>query len=59
MIFFLTDNYFNKLIIEDSFSNEKILEYKHFVFKNVNKFFLYNLNQNALLNTINFKINEK
>ena len=58
MIFFLTDNYFNKLIIEDSFSNEKILEYKQFVFKNVNKFFLYNLNQNALLNSINNKINE-
>ena len=58
MVFFLTDNYFNKLLIENSLSNEKIMEYKNFVFENINKFFLYNLNQNALLNSINNKINE-
>ena len=58
MVFFLTDNYFNKLLIENTFSNEKIVEYKSFVFENINKFFLYNLNQNALLNSIYNKINE-
>jgi DNA polymerase-3 subunit delta' len=58
MVFFLTDNYFNKLLIENTFSNEKIVEYKSFVFENINKFFLYNLNQNALLNSIDNKINE-
>ena len=58
MIFFLTDNYFNMLRLENSVPNVKIIEYKIFVFENINKFFLYNLNQNALLNSINNKINE-
>ena len=58
MIFFLTDNYFNKLRLENSVPNVKIIEFKSFVFENINKFFLYNLNQNALLNSINSKINE-
>jgi DNA polymerase-3 subunit delta' len=58
MIFFLTDNYFNMLRLENSVPNVKIIEYKSFVFENINKFFLYNLNQNALLNSINSKINE-
>ena len=58
MTFFLTDNYFNKLRLENSVPNVKIIEYKSFVFENINKFFLYNLNQNALLNSINSKINE-
>jgi len=57
MILFLTDNYFNNLRKNNTLSNDKIVEYKSFVFKNINKFFLYNLNQNALLNTINNKIN--
>ena len=56
MIFFLTDNYFNMLRLENSVPNVKIIEYKSFVFENINKFFLYNLNQNALLNSINGKI---
>ena len=59
MTFFLTDNYFNKLRFENSVPNVKIIEYKSFVFENINKFFLYNLNQNALLTAINIKINEK
>ena len=58
MIFFLTDNYFNMLRLENSVPNVKIIEYKSFVFEDINKFFLYNLNQNALLNSINNKINE-
>ena len=57
MILFLTNNYFNNLKIK-FITNEKIIEYKSFIFENINKFFLYNLNQNALLNTINNKINE-
>ena len=43
-ILFLTDNYFNKLINNNTFTNNKIIEYKNFVFENINKFFLYNLN---------------
>lgn len=57
IILFLTDNYFNKLINNNSFTNNKIIEYKNFVFENINKFFLYNLNPNSLLNVIDNKIN--
>ena len=59
MISFLTDNYFNTLKKKNLFTNERIIEYKRFVLENINKFFHYNLNQNALLNTINNKINNE
>ena len=56
MILFLTDCYFNKLKIKRNISNIKIVENKRFVFESINKFFLYNLNQNTLLNAINNRI---
>ena len=56
IILFLTDNYFNYLKNKNTFSSEKIIECKKFVFENINKFFLYNLNQNSLVNSINNKI---
>ena len=59
MTIFLTDYYFNKLKNANSLPIDKIVEYKSFVFENINKFYLYNLNQNALLNTINIKINNE
>ena len=59
MILFLTDSYFNKLKNENFFKNDKIIEYKSFVFENINKFFRYNLNQNALLNSISNKISDE
>ena len=57
MISFLTENYFSKAQTKKIFTNEKVIEYKRFVLENINKFFLYNLNQNALLNNISNKIN--
>ena len=57
MILFLTDSYFNNLKKVKSITSNNIIECKRFVFKNINNFFLYNLNQNALLNNINSKIN--
>ena len=59
MILFLTNYYFNNLKSSDLFTREKIIDYKNFVFENVNKFFLYNLNQNSLLNSIKNKMNDK
>ena len=59
MIFFLTDAYFINLKNTNSFKNEKIIEYKRFFFDNINNYFLYNLNQNALLNALNNKINNE
>ena len=59
MILFLTNNYFNNLNKKSIYSKEKIIDYKNFVFENINKFFLYNLNQNALLSSIKNKMNDK
>ena len=59
MMQFLTDIYFNNLKNKKNFTSDKIIECKRFIFENINKFFLYNINQNALLNTINNKINDE
>ncbi|MDA8688320.1 AAA family ATPase [Candidatus Pelagibacter bacterium] len=59
LVLFLTDSYFNGLRKQSRLTNDKIVEYKRFTFDNINKFFLYNLNQNALLSTIHNKINEE
>jgi DNA polymerase-3 subunit delta' len=59
VILFLTNNYFNNLNKKSIYSKEEIIDYKNFVFENINKFFLYNLNQNALLSSIKNKMNDK
>jgi DNA polymerase-3 subunit delta' len=59
MILFLTDNYFIRISKQNLFTNEKIIEYKRFIFESINKFFIYNLNQNTLLSNINNKINNE
>ena len=56
---FLTNYYLNSLKIENINSKKKIIEYKSFIFENINKFFLYNLNQNSLINVINSKITDE
>ena len=57
MILFLTDFHYKKIQGDNSIKTEKIIEQKRFIFENINKFFLYNLNQNAFLNNVNNKIN--
>jgi hypothetical protein len=57
MILFLTDFHYKKIQGDNSIKTEKIIEQKRFIFENINKFFTYNLNQNALLNAIERKIN--
>jgi DNA polymerase III subunit delta' len=59
MILFLTDNFFKNLIKKNECINEKIIENKRFVCESINKFFLYNLNQNALINNISNIINNE
>ena len=59
MILFLINYYLNNLKNTNLLTREKIIACKSFVFENVNKFFLYNLNYNALLTSINNKLNEK
>ena len=58
MILFITNSYFSNAKENNLFSIDKINENKNFIFKNINEFFLHNLNQNGLLNLINNKINE-
>jgi DNA polymerase III subunit delta' len=59
IISFLTDSHFNNLSKKNTFTNEKIMEFKKFVFENINNFFLYNLNQNAVINNISAKMNDE
>ena len=59
MILFLTNYYFNSLKNNNEFNNDKIIKCKSFVFESINDFFLYNLNQNAVLNNIYNKINNE
>ena len=56
MILFLADSHFNDLIGNNLSLKEDIIKDRNYVFENINKFFLYNLNQNALLNSIDNKI---
>ena len=52
---FLTDCYFHNLI-EKKNNIFKCIEDKYFIKENINKFFIYNLNQKALINAINNKL---
>ena len=56
MILFLTDLYFYNLKDKKVISIDKVIENKSFVINNINKFLLYNLNQNSLINAINDKL---
>ncbi len=56
MIYFLTNKYFNNLSENKIKNIDDIIENKSFVFKNINNFLVYNLNQNSLFNAINDKL---
>ena len=56
LLFFITDFYFNNLILTNNFQKDKIYATKNYIIDNLNKFLLYNLNQNSLLNVINNKL---
>lgn len=57
MLLYLTDFYFYKLIDKKNNNFEKIIDTKHFVVNNINKFITYNLNPNSLINAISGKLN--
>ena len=59
LVFFITEIYFKELQKNKSLKNEKIYDNKNFIFENLNKFILYNINQKSLINAINNKLNEK
>ena len=57
LVFFIADNYFKNLQNQNLFKNNKIYEIKNYIFDNLNKFMLYNINQNSLINAVNNKLN--
>ena len=59
LAFFITDYYFRDTRIKKILNNDKIYEIKNFIFDNLNKFLLYNINQNALINSLNNKLNNE
>ena len=57
LAFFIADSYFKNLKDKNLFKNDKIFEIKNYIFDNLNKFMLYNINQNSLINAVNNKLN--
>ena len=55
--FFLVDNYFKTLSDNKHLNREKISFKRNFVFKNLNNYLTYNINQNSLFNVISNEIN--
>lgn len=53
---YIADFYFKKLIENKLENIESIIEKKTFIIKSINKFFIYNLNQTALINALNNKL---
>lgn len=56
LAFFITDSYFKDPQIRNIYKNEKIYEFKNFIFRNLNSFLMYNLNHNTFINAINNKL---
>ena len=52
MLLFFVEYNFQKLKSQGMFNNTKIIEKKLTILKNINDFFLYNLNQNTLLSNL-------
>ena len=57
LIFFIVEYHFKNLKKDGLFKNDKIFETKNFIFENLNKFMLYNINQNSLINAVSEKLN--
>ena len=57
MTFFIADFYLRDLKEKKIFGDDKIYDLKNFIFKNLNSFMMYNINQNTLISAVNNKIN--
>ena len=56
MILFITDYYFYSLQRKKNQNIDNIIDNKSFIKDSINKFILYNLNQNSLINAISNKL---
>ena len=59
LVLYLTEIYFLKALKKKDVNLEKIVENKSFVVSNLDKFLLYNINQNSLINAINNKFSNE
>ncbi len=57
IVFFLADFYFKNLNNIKNMNSDKIYELKNFIMNNLDQYFMFNLNQNSLINAINNKLN--
>ena len=56
LIIFITEYFFYKQKQKKIINIDQVIDKKNFVLKNINKFVLYNLNQNSLISAINNKL---
>ena len=56
LLIFFSEYYLESLKNEKKLDINKFIENRSFIAKNINNFFLYNLNQNTLLNSIRNKL---
>ena len=59
IVFFMVDYYFKTLSENKCLNREKIFFKRNFVFKNLNNYLTYNINQNSLINVISNEINNE
>ncbi len=59
IVYFIADLYLRDLKSKNIIKNDKIHEFKNFIFDNLNNFLLYNINQTTLINAINNKLNHE
>ncbi len=57
LTFHIADYYLRHCKENNLFKDERIFEIKNYIFKNLNNFMLYNVNQNSLINDVNNKLN--
>ena len=56
LAYFISDFYLNSENRKNNLKNDKIYEIKNFIFSNLNSFMMYNINQNSLVNSVNFHL---
>ena len=57
LLFYLADQYFKYIKDKNLLKNDKIFEIKNYIINNLNKFILYNINENSFINAVNEKLN--
>ena len=59
LLIFFTEYYIDKVKKDDLSNYEKFINNRMFIIKIINNFFIYKLNQNTLINSIEHKLNNE